>query len=500
MTARQQADGLAGRTARGVAWAFAGAAASRLAGLAATMVLARLLAPEAFGLLAFALVLVAYGETVGDLGAGAALIFWPDRREDAAQFTFWMNLAMGVLWFTALVAAAPLLAAFLGRPDGAPVVRAMAFSFPLKFLGSTHEALARKDLRFRTLVLPDVGLSVAKAAVAVPLAFAGAGVWSLVVGHLVGLGCWTALLWVRVPWRPSLRWPQGIAARMLRYGRDMVAVNVVAALVHHVDFIIVGRVLGVAVLGYYQIAFRLPEMTVALLVRTVSRVLFPAFATAHATSRDLREPYLAALRYVTLATLPASAGMFFLAGPLVAVLFGPGWEPSVPVLRAVAVYVALRSVGTHAGDVLKATGRPGLLAALGVGKAAILVPALVLAAPHGAPAVAWTLASVTALTALLNLGIACIAAQVRPGDLVRAARPSLLATALLCAVLAAWTNWAGGGVGPLGLATAVAVGAAAYLAAVRVVAPGVLGAILRSLRGGMPAGLAADLPGGESEA
>jgi PST family polysaccharide transporter len=474
--------GLARATAWGVVWAFAASALSRLAWLAALAVLARLLAPEDFGLFAFGLVFLTYLETIGDLGTGQALIHWPRRTADAAHLTFYANLAMGVLWFALAQAAAPWVAAFFRSPDGEPVIRVLAVSFLIRALGNTHDALCQKELRFKARLIPETALTAGKGLLAVALAFAGFGLWALVWGQLAGLVLQTIALWAIVPWRPGGRWPGDLVRPMLVYGRGIIAVNVLAAVVHHADLVVVGRMLGTTALGFYQMATKVPEVAVTLAVWVVGRVLFAAFSRAHAAGRDLARGYLAALRYVSLVTVPAAAGLFAVAEPLVRSLFGDAWLPTVPILRALAVYVGLRSVGSHAGDVLKATGRTGLLAGLAVAKAVVLVPLLIAAGRVSPVAVAATLAAVTGATALVNLLVVARLVRVRPRELAAALSTSLAATAAMAAALAAWRLW-GPELGPLAdLAAQVPLGGAVYLGVVLALDAGAVREAAASLR------------------
>jgi len=465
---------LARATAWGVVWAFAATAAGKLLALAALAVLARLLVPEDFGLLAFALVWIAYLETVGDLGAGAALIYWPGRRAAAARVSFAVNLATGAAWCGLTQLAAPAVAEFFHRPDGEAVLRVLALAFPLKALGNTHDALCQRGMRFRARMVPELALAATKAGAALALAAAGFGVWSLVWGQLLGLAAWTVALWRVVPWRPWHRVAGGggLLRPLLAYGRRVVAVNVLAAIVHHADLVVVGRMAGSAALGFYQVAYKVPEATVTVAIWVVGRVLFPAFSRLAAAGRGLADALPAALRYLALVTLPAAAGLFVLAEPLVTTLFGARWAPSAPLLQALAVYAALRSVGSPAGDVLKALGRPGLLAALGAAKATLLVPVLVLAGGRGALAVAAALAAVTALTAAVNLGVAAHLTPVPARRLAAALAPGAAAAlAVIPALLAARHLADGAGA----LALGAALGGGAWLLALRAFAPEALG-------------------------
>ncbi len=484
------ADGSIGQlAARGAAWTFGATAGARVAALAGIAVLARILAPDDFGLVAFALVFIVYTETIGDLGTGAALIHWKDREQDAARVTFWVNLAMGALWFLAMMAMAPFIAAFFRNPEAEPVLRALAWTFPIKALGNTHDALLQRRLKFRARALPDLVQAISKMLVAVPLALLGFGAWSLVWGQLVSLALWTGLLWVMLPWWPGLRPPLDMLRPMLRYGRGIISVNMLAAVVHHADLVIVGRMLGAAALGFYQLAYKIPEMTVVLLVRVASRVVFPAFSRLNALGgvTALRTGYLAALRYVALLAVPAAVGLSVLAEPAVLTVFGPAWAPSVPILRALALYMGLRAIGTNAGDLLKATGRPGTLALLALGKAVLLVPVLCLVGPLGAAAVATSLAAATAAFTMVDLLVACRLTGLTARDLARSLRPAAVGSVAMVPVLAAW-SWAASEMAPaVHLVGGVAFGGTVYAVVVHLHDPDVLRAIRASLGlGGEP--------------
>jgi PST family polysaccharide transporter len=490
----RDADGgraLGRRTAAGFIWALLGAGAGKLLALASVAVLARLLAPAEFGLFAFALVYIAYLDTLGDLGTGAALVYWPDRARDVAQVTFALNLLTGVAWFLLTWVLAPAVATFFHSPEGAPILRALGATFPLTALANTHDALCTKDLRFRARFIPEIGLAAVKAVLTIALALAGVGVWSLVWGHLAATGVRGALLWLVVPWRPAWRWPAGLLRPVLRYGGWIVMVDVIAVIVHHADYVVVGRLLGVTTLAFYQMAYKVPEAVVIVLVWQASLVLFPAFSKAQASGRSLGDAYLTALRYFSLLVVPAAVSVVLLADPLVLTLFGEAWRPSIPILRVLAVYTGLRALETQAGDVLKAQGRPKLLAALGALKALILVPALVVAARWDATAVAATMAAVAGAMTLLDFALVRHTTGVPAGSILGAVATSLLPAAVLAVVLTVWTHAAAGAGSPLALAGGVALGLGAYLVAVRVLSPRVYRRAMSTLWPRPPAGAAA---------
>lgn len=466
-----QSESLERRTANGLAWSVIATTGGRIISLASIVVLARLLAPNDFGLVTFALIFITYVEAIGDLGTGAALVRWPDQWPRVAQITFGINLAMALVWFVLTLVVAPTVAAFFGSPDGAPVLRALAFTFLLKALGNTHDALLQRELRFRARVLPELALLLVKAIVAVVLAAAGFGVWSLVWGQLVGQAISSVVLWMIVPWRPGREIPRDLVRPVFAYGRGIVSVNVLAVVVHHVDVVIVGRVFGTVILGFYQMADKLPDVAVTLAVRATSKVLFPAFSRLQAGGDALRDMYAASLRYLSLLTTPAAVALAVLAEPLVLVVFGEPWLPSVPILRALAVYAGIRALSATAGDVLKAIGRPDVLAGIAVARAVVLIPALILASAAGPAGVAVALGAVTAVSTILTFAVVCRLAAIPVRIVVDALRPSFGATVVLSVVLVVLTSllepWS-----PFGqLAVAAVAGVGSYAAALRVVSP-----------------------------
>jgi PST family polysaccharide transporter len=476
-----------GEAARGFLWASVGTIGAKGVSFVALALLARLLAPAEFGVFAVALLSLTYLETVADLGTGMALVYWPDRVHDAAQITFVVNLVMGAALTGLTLAAAPAVAAFFRSPESAPLLRALAWTFVLRGFGNTHDALCRKELRFRARLVPELGLASIKALFATTLAILGFGAWSLVWGQLAGTLTWSLLLWRVVPWRPALRWPRDLLRPILGYSSAIVAINLMSAVTHHADALVVGRLLGSRTLGFYQMGGRLPELTVALLVWQGSKVLFPAFARVRARGGDTGAAYLASLRYLSIAALPLAAALCLLAEPVVLIAFGPTWLPSVPVLRALALYAGVRAIGSPTGDVLKALGRPALLAGSGVLKIAVLLPALLLGARWGAGGVATSMMCVSFGIVVFNLGFALRLVRVPVRRLMGSFRESVPVTIAVTAALASWQLVAGASplVALVGAAP-VALGAAALT--LRAVNPTLLRDVVATLRDRAPSG------------
>ncbi len=428
------------KTARAAIWAFLSTAGSKGVTLIGLALLARLLAPNEFGLLAFAMVYITYAEAIGDLGTGTALVYWPDRREEAAQATFIINTVAGIGWCLVTLAIAPWVAEFFNAKDGTPIIQVIAFSFIIKFLGNTHDALLQKDLRFRARMVPDLSMAVVKAVLALILAWMGYGAWSLIWAHLAGLATRTVLVWIATPWRPNLTFPRDLFKPMLTYGRGIITVNVLGAVGANADMAIVGHFLGTTQLGLYQFATKVPETTTVILLWVLSRVLFPAFAKMHGEGVSLRRPYLLSSRYITALTMPTAVGTMLLSRQIVLVFFGPAWLPAAPMLVALAAYSGLRCLTTNAGDILKATGRANILARLAYLKTGLTLPAMLIAAQYSATAIAGALAGVTAFNALITLYVASRVVDVRLRQIAAAFFPGTASAAVMAGVVLAWLH------------------------------------------------------------
>lgn len=380
------------RAARGLAYSGLRFGYERAVTFAVTLVLARLLAPDEFGTVAFALAVMNFLDAATDLGLGAALVYRADSGQARVSSTaFWLGIGGSCLLAAALFAAAPSVASFGPRDDAVAILRVLSLQFPLSALGKVHEYLLRGRLEFKNLVRPFAFGVTTKGAVAVGFAVLGGGVWSLVAGQVAGTAVRSLTLWRAHPWRPRPVFSASTARSLLRFGSGIVAVGVLGQAAKNFDYFVVGAKLGATALGFYFLAFRLPELLVLGMFQLGNEVLFPFYARLKDGSQGsdaLRAGYLRTARLAAAIALPVSFTMAALATPLVHVLYGPGWTPAASPLALVAVWASLASLASLPGTVFKATGRSWLLTATGLAQLGVLLPAVWFAGPHGITAVA----------------------------------------------------------------------------------------------------------------
>ncbi|HET8599492.1 MAG TPA: lipopolysaccharide biosynthesis protein [Segeticoccus sp.] len=428
------------RTFGGVVWSYATFVSGKGAAVLTTVVLARLLTPSDFGLVAVGLLCINYLDRVKDLGIGSALIHTRDESRrtlgTGITVTFVSTTALSLLAF----AAAPLAADFFHNDDVTGVVRALAVAYFVSGLGIVPDSRLRRSLDFRRRTIPEVSGALVKGGVSIALAVAGFGAWSLVWGQVAGTAVVSVLDWWLAGIRPFLAWDGTSARDLLRYGLPLMAVAVLGVVVDNLDYLVVGRRMGERELGLYTLAYRVPELLVLNFLVVVSMVLFPSLSALQHDRPAMRRAYLDALRHVTLVTLPLGVVVAGLAPETITVLFGPRWEAAIVPAQLLAIATLLYSISFHAGDVYKAIGRPGILNTVGILKVAGFAPVLWWAAGHSLVAVAATTVLLQLLFTGLKLGIAGHVLDIAPAQWFSTLRPALVCGGLL-AVLLVGMRW-----------------------------------------------------------
>jgi len=384
--------GLSGRATKAALWQVFSYGLSKVVVLVTTVVLARLLTPRAFGLFALALIFITYSENLTDLGVAQALIYFPRARkyDDAAlAISILVSLFLAGIIFT----AADSIAAFFGVDGARPLIQFLSLSLLLRGTGNLPDALLRKELLFRRRVVAEGLRAVTMGTVSIVLATRGLGVWAIVVGYVVGDLAWNVSSWILSDYRPGIRfWRLDYSASkaIASYGAPAALQGSLQALVHDIDYLIIGRILGSVPLGFYTVGFRIPQSTIVPLFWAVSAVSFPAYSKVQDDEERLRRGYLGQMRALMPAGVGGGAGLAVLAPVLVPVLFGPRWIPSVTVLQILAFYAALRGFTSGIAGLYKGIGRPRMALGLTFLRLIVVVPAVIVGTRWGIEGVAWS--------------------------------------------------------------------------------------------------------------
>jgi lipopolysaccharide exporter len=457
------------RATRGAAALAVASAASQGIALATSLVLARLLGPEDFGLVALANLLLAFVGPLHDSGLATAFVARDDRAREYAATLGWGTALSGLVAGALVAASAPLMAAVFDTPALVGVTRALAVTFAFRGIAAAPLAVLTRELAFERRAATVLAGGVTESMVSIGFALRGAGPWALVAGQLGGAVATAAAAWIVAPWWPRGRFSATRLWEMSRYGRHVVLGNSLGFLGSYLDNIVVGRALGTAALGVYGAAFRWGRMPALALSMVVSPVAFPSYVSVRDDPARLQRAYLRLVRTVTSIAMPAQMGLLLIASRFVETLYPPAWHDMVTPLRIFAVFGLVNSIVGTTGDVFKAANRPGWIAAIG----GIHLPTLLIAlwllvgrGPGGAAA-ALTIAALASGAVAVPLALRVLALS--PWRLVAALGPQALATAVMVVVVAPLDRLLPPAPSIVALAATCGAGAFAYLATLMLV-------------------------------
>lgn len=423
--------------------------------------LARLLVPSEFGVVAGILVFVTFVELISDVGMKAAVVYEQSTPRQRLDVAFTLNVALALSLVVLGIVAAPAVAGFFGLEHRVGLFRLAALNPLLLGFGNVHDATLMRGLEFRRRAIPEAVRALSKATTQIGLAVAGLGASALIIGLLVGSLAWSTTLWLLTGYRPRPRMERAAGAELLRYGVPASALQVLAVVTGRIDVVVIARVLGERALGLYSIAFRVPELLIEGVAWTVSMVAFPSLSRERIRNEGGIGAMTAELvRWQAVYALPTAAALAVLSPSVIVVLFGSAWREAAGVLSGIAVATAIASVTFALGDAFKATARQPVLVVMSLVNLPISVAVMVLTAPAGIVAVAWARAGTRLLFGTALLAVAARTTGMAPRPLLAAAGPGAAAALGVAAgsalVRALWptaslaTLLAGGAAGALG--------------------------------------------------
>ncbi len=400
-------SGLGVKVAGGAAWMLGFRFLQRFIGLLSTVILARLLIPEDFGIVAMAMTVYALVEMLGEFGFDIALIQkqQADRRHYDTAWTF--NVIYRSLGALALAAASPFIAAAFDEPRLEAVMYVIALVAFVQGLENIGIVAFRKELRFNLEFNFRIAKKVIAFVVTVTLAFVFRNYWALVLGILTSHLASTVLSYLMHPYRPR---PSFAATKELFNFSGWVFLN---SLVRYAKRrgpdLLVGKLAGSAGLGVYKIAYELATLPTTELYAPIMRAVFPGFSKiSHDTAR-LGNAYLATQAVVATVTLPAGIAIVVLAEPLVYLLLGTKWLATIPLIQIVGFYGVTQILHGNRFSLFMALGRPYWVAFMNLLQAAIILPLMAwsLLQGHGIEMAAWSLVIASLVT--LPVGLLLVA-------------------------------------------------------------------------------------------
>ena len=418
----------------GLLWTAGGKGAFVVLQLGVVLVLARLLTPTEFGVAGAALVVLQFSSIFSQLGFGPALVQRGSLEERHVRTAYTCSFLLGVALAAVVYASSSLIASFFRMPDLEPLLRAVAWIFPARGLGTVSLSLLQRERRFQWLATVEVvTYAVGYGLVATVLAWRGLGAWALVVGQLVQVAIQTALtLLARPP--ASLPVPDWQSFRELVYFGGGVTVSRVSSYVAaNGDNLVVGRWLGAEALGLYGRAYVLMAQPARMFGLILDQVLFPVLSGVQADTRRLAAGFRRGVALVASLILPVSVAFTVFAPELVNLLLGPGWSGVVLPFRVLALAMLFRASHPVSDSLSRAVGAVYERAWRHTAYALLVLVGSWIGQHWGLTGVALAIAGALAVNFLLMAQLTLKLTSMTWSDFAQAHYPSLAGAALFAA-------------------------------------------------------------------
>ena len=353
------------------------------------IMLARLLTPEDFGVIAMLYVFIGVADVFIDSGFSSALIQRQDITDTDQSTVFFFNLGMGVIAAIVLCLAASWIALFFKSSILENLSYVMAFNLFIGALGSIHSTLLTKELNFKTITKVGGVATLSSGILAVMLAWQDFGVWSLAWQTVASSVITVVLLWYWHPWRPRWEFKLYSLSRLFRFGGFMMISGLLEAIYTQMYALLIGKLFTARELGFYTRATNTQQFPVSILTSVLNRVAFPVFSVAATDPVKLAKGLRKLLMLIMFFNIPVMLGLAAVAEPFVVMLFGAKWLPSIPFLQVFCLAGVLVPLSYINLNILMAQGRSDLFFRIEIIKKIICVFFLVLASLHSIMAIAW---------------------------------------------------------------------------------------------------------------
>ena len=383
---------------KGVFWVGGGRAIKQFVAIGTSIALARLLAPNDFGVFAMIFFAMELAQVFTDFGFGTAIVQRRVTDPVVLSTSFWLNMGIALLVGAIMIAAGPLLAKFFEQPIVASLAIAGALNVVIACAMVVPQALLTQRFAFRAQTQAQLIGSVVGGGAALMAAFAGAGVWSLVVQPIAGTLVTLVITFRAARWLPSWGFSYASVREMMGFGANLLGSNVIDTLGRSMHNIILGKWLGAAPLGIYNMAHGVTYFPIYQVSAVVVKVLFPTLVSLNDEPDRFRAAYLRIVGAIALVTFPTMTGLFAVADDFVAVVFGSQWLGMIPVLKVICWVVMCQSVATTSSTVLLSKGDSRILFRLSVISTIIMGVALLIGSQWGLLGTAYGYAIATMLS------------------------------------------------------------------------------------------------------
>lgn len=383
-------------------WRFAERCGAQAVSFLVSIILARLLAPEAYGTIALAMVFINILQVFVDSGMGTALIQKKDADDLDFSSVFYFNIAACLVLYAGLFLAAPSIAQFYGDPALTALVRALSLTVVVSGVRNIQQSYVSRHLLFKRFFFSTIGSTLASAVVGIAMAYAGFGVWALVGQSLSNVVTGTIILWATVPWRPRRMFSWQRLKGLLSFGWKLLVSSLLDTGYNNLRNLIIGKLYSSADLAYYNQGDRLPNLIITNINTSIDSVLLPTMSNAQDDPARVRNMTRRSIQVSTYVMAPLMMGLAACAEPLIRLILTEKWLPCVPYLRIFCITSMFYPIHTANLNAIKALGRSDLFLKLEIVKKAVGLTILLCTMWHGVMAMAYSLLLSSVLSQIIN--------------------------------------------------------------------------------------------------
>ena len=374
---------LKSQTIRGVFWSFIEKFGSQFILLISQIVLARLLDPRDFGLLGMLAIFIAISQAFIDSGFDNALIQKKDANQTDYSTVFFFNISIGVVLYLILFFTAPLIADFFRSPELVQLTRVVCLILVVNSFGLIQFVKFKIEMNFKAIAQVVVIANLLSAALGIVLALLNFGVWAL-AAQVIGIYFFRSILfWVKSTWRPSMVFSIKSFKGLFNFGSKLLLSGLISQTFENIYLLVIGRMFSATALGFYDQAKKFQQVPVATLAQVVGNVTFPAFSKIQDENEKLRLGFRKLIKLLFFINFPLMIGLAVMADPLLVVVLGDKWEPSVPYFQLLCIAGMIYTLHSSNLNILKVKGRSDLFLYLEIIKKAIVVLAIIIGLKWG---------------------------------------------------------------------------------------------------------------------
>lgn len=386
----------------GFLWKFAEKGGAQIVQTIVSIVLARLLMPEVYGVVALIAVIVNILNVFVDSGLGNALIQKKDADDVDFSSVFYFNLGICTLLYVLLFLCAPVIAIFYENSELTAMIRALGVIVLISGIKNIQQAYVSRHMLFKKFFVATLGGTIISAFVGIAMAYMGFGAWALVAQTLTNLSIDTLILWLTVKWRPKKEFSIKRLAELLSFGWKLLVSSLLDNLYNNLRQLIIGKYYSSSDLAYYNRGKQFPELITTSIHGSIDSVLLPVMSSEQDNKSAVKEMMRRAIKVSIYVMAPMMLGLAAVAKPLTCFLLTEKWVDSVLFMQVFCIIYMSYPVRASNLNAIKALGRSDIFLKLEIIKKSVGMALLVVAIPYGVKAIAYSLIVSDLLSQMIN--------------------------------------------------------------------------------------------------